>query len=51
MLRNADIQGDKDRGEKMLEDPRLHRDRVRECRQASRSGFFLAALISATFSV
>ena len=27
MLRNADIQGDKDRGEKMLEDPRLHRDR------------------------
>ena len=29
MLRNADIQGDKDRGEKMLEDPRLRRDRFR----------------------
>ena len=29
MLINANIQGDKHRGEKMLEDPRLHRDRVR----------------------
>ena len=29
MLRNADIQGDKHRGEKMLQDPRLHRDCVR----------------------
>ena len=29
MLRNADIQGDKHRGEKMLENPRLHRDRIR----------------------
>ena len=35
MLRNADIQGDKDRGEKMLEDPRLHRDRVRVPRRDS----------------
>ena len=35
MLRNADIQGDKDRGEKMLEDPRLHRDRVRIPRRDS----------------
>ena len=35
MLNNADIQGDKDRGEKMLEDPRLHRDRVRvPCRDS-----------------
>ncbi len=29
MLINADIQGYKDRGEKMLEDPILRRDRVR----------------------
>ena len=29
MLRNAAIQGDKHSGEKMLEDPRMHRDRVR----------------------
>ena len=29
MLRNADIKGDKHRGEKMLENPRLHRDRIR----------------------
>ena len=29
MLRNADIQGGKLRREKMLEDPRLHQDRVR----------------------
>ena len=35
MLINADIQGDKDRGEKMLEDPRLHRDRVRVPRRDS----------------
>jgi len=35
MLRNADIQGDKHRGEKMLEDPRLHRDRVRVPRRDS----------------
>ena len=35
MLRNADIQGDKDRGEKMLEDPRLHRDSVRVPRRDS----------------
>ena len=35
MLRNADIQGDKDRGEKMLEDPRLDRDRVRVPRRDS----------------
>ena len=35
MLRNADIQGDKDRGEKMLEDPRLHQDRVRVPRRDS----------------
>ena len=35
MLRNADIQGDKDRGEKMLVDPRLHRDRVRVPRRDS----------------
>ena len=35
MLINAYIQGDKDRGEKMLEDPRLHRDRVRVPRRDS----------------
>ena len=35
MLINADIQGDKDRGEKMLEDPRLHPDRVRVPRRDS----------------
>ena len=35
MLRNADIQGGKLRGEKMLEDPRLHRDRVRVPRRDS----------------
>ena len=35
MLRNADIQGDKDRGEKMLEDPSLHRARVRVPRRDS----------------
>ena len=35
MLINADIQGDKDRGDKMLEDPRLHRDRVRVPRRDS----------------
>ena len=35
MLRNADIQGDKDRGEKMLEDPRLRQDRVRVPRRDS----------------
>ena len=35
MLLNADIQGDKDRGEKMLEDPRLHQDRVRVPRRDS----------------
>ena len=35
MLRNADIQGDKHRGEKMLEDPRLHRNRVRLPRRDS----------------
>ena len=35
MLRNADIQGDKHRGEKMLEDPRLRRDRVRVPRRDS----------------
>ena len=35
MLRNADIQGDKDRGEIMLEDPRLQRDRVRVPRRDS----------------
>ena len=29
MLINADIHGDKDRGEKILEDLRLHGDRVR----------------------
>ena len=29
MLRNADNQVEKDRGEKKLEDPRLHQDRVR----------------------
>ena len=28
MLINADIQGDKHKGEKMLEDPQLHQDRV-----------------------
>ncbi len=33
MLRNADIQGDKDKGEKMLEDPRLRRERVRVLRR------------------
>jgi hypothetical protein len=32
---NADIQGDKHRGEKMLQDPRLHRDRVRVPRRDS----------------
>ena len=35
MLRNADIQVDKHRGEKMLEDPRLRRDRVRVPRRDS----------------
>ena len=35
MLINADIQGDKHLGEKMLEDPRLHRDRVRVSRRDS----------------
>ena len=35
MLINADIQGDKERGEKMLEDPRLRRDRVRVPRRDS----------------
>ena len=35
MLINADIQGDKHRGEKMLEDPRLHRDHVRVPRRDS----------------
>ena len=35
MLINADIQGDKHRGEKMLQDPRLHRDRVRFPRRDS----------------
>ena len=36
MLINADIQGDKHRGrKKMLEDPRLHRDRVRVPRRDS----------------
>ena len=35
MLINADIQGDKHRGEKMLEDPRLRRDRVRVPRRDS----------------
>ena len=35
MLRNADIQGGKDRGEKMLDDPRLHQDRVRVPRRDS----------------
>ena len=35
MLINADILGDKDRGEKILEDPRLHRDRVRVPRRDS----------------
>ena len=35
MLINADFQGDKDRGEKMLEDPRLHRNRVRVPRRDS----------------
>ena len=35
MLINADIQGDKDRGEKILEDPRLRRDRVRVPRRDS----------------
>ena len=35
MLINADIQGDKHRGEKMLEDPRLHQDRVRVPRRDS----------------
>ena len=32
---NAAIQGDKHRGEKMLQDPRLHRDRVRVHRRDS----------------
>ena len=35
MLINAEIQGDKHRGEKMLQDPRLHRDRVRVPRRDS----------------
>ena len=36
MHTNADIQGDKHRGrKKMLEDPRLHRDRVRVPRRDS----------------
>ena len=35
MLINADIQGNKHRGEKMLEDPRLHQDRVRVPRRDS----------------
>ena len=35
MLRNADIHGDKHRGEKMLQDPRLHRDCVRVPRRDS----------------
>ena len=35
MHTNADIQRDKHRGEKMLEDPRLHRNRVRVPRRDS----------------
>ena len=35
MLINADIQGDKHRGEKMQEDPRLDRDRIRVPRRDS----------------
>ena len=35
MLINADIQRDKHLGEKMLEDPRLYRDRVRVPRRDS----------------
>ena len=35
MLIKAAIQGDKHRGEKMLQDPRLHRDRVRVPRRDS----------------
>ena len=35
MLINADIQGDKHRGEKMLQNPRLHRERVRVPRRDS----------------
>ena len=35
MLIDADIQGDKHRGEKMLQDPRLHPDRVRVPRRDS----------------
>ena len=35
MLRNADNQVEKDRGEKKLEDPRLHQDRVRVPRRDS----------------
>ena len=46
MLINADIQGDKDRGEKMLEDPRLHRDRVRvPCRDSYEKRPVLSATI------
>ena len=35
MLRNADNQVEKDRGEKKLEDPRLHPDRIRVPRRDS----------------
>ena len=35
MLINANIQGDKHRGEEMLENPRLHRDRIRVPRRDS----------------
>ena len=46
MLINAYIQGDKDRGEKMLEDPRLHRDRVRvPCRDSYEKRPVLSATI------
>ena len=46
MLINADIQGDKDRGEKMLEDPRLHRDRIRvPCRDSYEKRPVLSATI------
>ena len=45
MLRNADIQGDKDKGEKMLEDPRLRRERVRVPR---RDNYEKCLVLSAT---
>ncbi len=35
MLRNAEIHGDKHRGEKMLQDLRLHRDQVLVARRDS----------------